>query len=88
MPLTTADVPDPSKKTTPDPEPVKAAPPKVESKPEAPKPPAKTGLDDAALSTDPAVQKLLWDRGHRDGAGDAHMVAVIDAELRKLGFDL
>jgi hypothetical protein len=74
MPLTTADVPDPSKK----PEPVKAEP----------KPPAKTGLADAALSTDPLVQKLLWDRGHRDGAGDKAGVAVIDAELRKLGFDL
>ncbi len=75
MPLTTADVPDPSKK--PD-------PPKTEP----PKPAAKTGLADAALSTDPLVQKLLWDRGHRDGAGDKAGVAVIDAELRKLGFDL
>ncbi len=86
MPLTTADVPDPSKK----PEPVKA---------EAPKPAAKTGLADAALSTDPLVQKLLWDRGihlggtlteHHNVAPDAHerRIAGIDAELRKLGFDL
>lgn len=85
MPLTTADVPDPSKKPTPDPEPAKAETPKVEPKPE---PPAKTGLDDAALSSDPAVQKLLWDRGHRLGSKDAPGVAVIDGELRKLGFDL
>ncbi len=84
MPLTTDDVPDPTKKTTPDPEPVKATPAKVE----APKPVAKTGLADAALSSDPLVQKLLWDRGHRDGAGDKAGVAVIDGELRKLGFDL
>jgi hypothetical protein len=75
VPLTTADVPDPSKKPEA---------PKVEP----PKPPEKTGLADAALSSDPLVQKLLWDRGHRHGAGDAHMVAVIDGELRKLGFDL
>lgn len=57
----------------------------------APKPkpaPAKSGLAEAMNSTDPLVQKLLWDRGHRDGDGDAHMVASIDAELRKLGFDL
>lgn len=86
MPLTTADVPDPSKKPEPaKPEPVKAEAPKpAEPKPE----PEKTGLADAALSTDPLVQKLLWDRGHRDGAGDKAGVAVIDAELRKLGFDL
>ncbi len=88
MPLTTDDVPDPTKKTTPDPEPVKATPAKVEPKSEAPKPPKKTGLDDAALSSDPLVQKLLWDRGHRDGSKDARGVALIDAELRKLGFDL
>lgn len=78
MPLTTADVPDPPKK----PEPVKAETPK-------PAEPLKhLGLVDAALSTDPAVQKLLWDRGHRLGSKDAPGVAVIDAELRKLGFDL
>lgn len=102
MPLTTADVPDPSKKTTPDPtpavEPVKATPPKVEPKPEPvkpeslkaepSKPPKKTGLDDAALSTDPLVQKLMWDRGVRLGSKDDRGVAVIDGELRKLGFDL
>ena len=85
MPLTTADAPDPSK-----PEPVKPEPPKAEvpapAKPEVAL--KHLGLVDAALSTDPAVQKLLWDRGHRLGAGDHHMVAAIDAELRKLGFDL
>ncbi len=85
MPLTTSDVPDPSKKPEPaKPEPVKAETPA----PAKPEPPKLNGLVDAALSTDPAVQKLLWDRGHRDGAGDKAGVAVIDAELRKLGFDL
>ena len=96
MPLTTADVPDPTKKTTdpiPAVEPIKATPPKVEPKPEptkveAPKPPAKTGLDDAALSSDPLVQKLMWDRGVRLGSKDDRGVALIDGELRKLGFDL
>jgi len=100
MPLTTTDVPDPTKKTTPDPEPVKATPPKVEPvKTEAPKPPKKTGLEDAALSSDPLVQKLMWDRGtqlsgkpteHHNVAPDAHdrRIAAIDDELRKLGFDL
>jgi len=85
MPLTTTDVPDPTKKTTPDPEPAKATPPKPEPKAEAPK---KTGLDDAALSSDPLVQKLMWDRGHRLGSKDDRGVALIDDELRKLGFDL
>jgi hypothetical protein len=75
MPLTTADVPSPDK-----PE------PKPEPKPKS-APPAKTGLADAAASTDPLVQKLMWDRGHRDSSGDAGRVATIDAELRKLGFD-
>lgn len=78
MPLTSADVPDAAKKPAAKPEPVAAPKPK----------PAKTGLADAAGSSDPLVQKLLWDRGHRDSAGDARMVAVIDAELRKLGFDI
>jgi hypothetical protein len=89
MPLTTDDVPDPTKKTTPDPEPVKATPPKVEpAKAESPKPPKKPGLDDAALSSDPLVQKLMWDRGVRLGSNDDRGVALIDDELRKLGFDL
>ncbi len=82
MPLTTADVPDPSKK----PEPPKVEAPKPEPKPEVAL--KHLGLVDAALSTDPAVQKLLWDRGHRCGSGDANGVEVIDDELRKLGFDL
>lgn len=56
--------------------------PEPKAKPE----PAKTGLADAAASTDPVVQKLLWDRGHRESAGAD--VAAIDAELRKLGFDV
>ena len=89
MPLTTDDVPDPTKKTTPDPEPAKATPPKAEpAKAEASKSPKLNGLVDAALSTDPLVQKLLWDRGQRCGSGDAQGIAVIDDELRKLGFDL
>ena len=46
---------------------------------------AKSGLDEAAKSSDPLVQKLLWDRGAR---GDDPHVANIDAELRKLGFDI
>lgn len=46
--------------------------------------PAPTGLEAAAASSDPLVQKLMWDRGACD---DAH-VATIDAELRKLGFDI
>lgn len=48
--------------------------------------PTKPGLADAAASTDPTVMKLMWDRGHRESSdGD---VATIDAELRKLGFDI
>jgi len=72
MPLTTAAVPGADK---PDP------------KPEArTKPAAKSGLADAALSSDPAVQKLMWERGTRESSGDS--VAAIDDELRKLGFDV
>lgn len=52
-----------------------------------PAPPVKTGLKDAAASSDPAVVKLMWDRGHRPEGDDAG-VARIDDELRKLGFDL
>jgi len=72
MPVTTADVPSADK-------------PEPKAKPA---PPAKSGLAEAAKSSDPLVQKLLWDRGHRDADGDAYLVAVIDAELRKLGFDI
>jgi hypothetical protein len=72
MPVTTADVPSADK---PDPK-------------AKPAPPAKSGLAEAAKSSDPLVQKLLWDRGHRDADGDTYLVAVIDAELRKLGFDI
>lgn len=54
------------------PQPKKAARPK----------PEKTGLADAAVSSDPYVQKLMWDRGF--GADPAK----IDAELKRLGFDL
>lgn len=93
MPLTTADAPDPKK-----PEPAKAEPAKVEA-PKSAESPEKTGLAEAALSTDPLVQKLMWDRGtHLGGklteehnvAPDAHerRIAAIDGELRKLGFDL
>jgi len=72
MPVTTADVPSADK-------------PEPKAKPA---PPAKSGLAEAAKSSDPLVQKLLWDRGHRDADGDTYLVAVIDAELRKLGFDI
>jgi hypothetical protein len=72
MPVTTADVPSADK-------------PEPKAKPA---PPEKSGLADAAASTDPLVQKLLWDRGHRESDGDAAGVAIIDAELRKLGFDI
>jgi hypothetical protein len=57
----------------PEPEPKKAA---------KSAPPEKTGLADAAVSSDPYVQKLMWDRGF---GGDT---ARIDAELAELGFDL
>ena len=30
----------------------------------------------------------MWDRGHRESDGDTAGVATIDAELRKLGFDI
>ena len=74
MPVTTADVPNADK----------PAAEKSEPKPKA----AKSALADAAASADPLVQKLMWDRGHRDADGDTYLVAVIDAELRKLGFDI
>lgn len=45
--------------------------------------PEKTGLADAAASSDPYVQKLMFDRGF--GGDDT---TAIDDELRKLGFDL
>ncbi len=62
--------------------------PSAAEKPVVPKAkPAPTGLELAALSSDPLVQKLMWDRGYRASANDPH-VAVIDAELRKLGFDI
>jgi len=83
MPVTTADVPSADK-------------PEPKAKPA---PPEKSGLADAAASTDPLVMKLMWDRGvHLDGKlTDDHNVApgakdqriaAIDAELRKLGFDI
>jgi hypothetical protein len=83
MPVTTADVPSADK-------------PEPKAKPA---PAAKSGLAEAAKSADPLVQKLLWDRGHAESAGDtdfAHVapdandqrIAAIDAELRKLGFDI
>lgn len=70
MPVTTADVPNADK-------------PEPEAKPKTK--PAKSGLADAAASSDPLVQKLMWDRGARESTGCD--VATIDAELRKLGFD-
>lgn len=58
--------------------------PTAKAKPE----PAPSGLEAAMASSDPLVQKLLWDRGHRESSGDAAVVAAIDAELAKLGFDV
>jgi hypothetical protein len=78
MPITSADVPNADDK------PATTATDKPE--PKATKPAAKSALAAAAASTDPAVQKLMWDRGAReDGGGD---VTAIDEELRKLGFDV
>ena len=65
--------------------------------PPAEKPVKGPKLADAAKSSDPLVQKLLWDRGaHADGGVTfwAHVdpkendrrVAAIDAELAKLGY--
>lgn len=69
------------------------------AKPEAKPKPEPTGLEAAAASTDPLVQKLMWDRGTNLASGDTadsdvaaghteRRVAGIDAELRKLGFDV
>lgn len=74
MPVTTADVSNADK----------PAAEKSEPKTKA----AKSALADAAASSDPLVMKLMWDRGHRDSDGDTAGVATIDAELRKLGFDI
>ena len=82
MPMSTADVP---------------AADKPEPKPKAAK--EKPGLAAAAASSDPLVQKLMWDRGVHSTAGDTdhanvapdhneRRIAAIDAELRKLGFDV
>jgi hypothetical protein len=71
MPVTTADVPNADKPATEKPE---------------PKAKAKSGLATAAASSDPAVQKLMWDRGAREASGSD--VTTIDDELRKLGFDV
>jgi len=72
MPVTTADVPNADKPATD----------KTEQKAK----PAAKGLAAAAASTDPAVQKLMWDRGARESSGSD--VTAIDEELRKLGFDV
>lgn len=51
---------------------------------------AKSGLEDAAASMDPAVVKLMLDRGARleDDHPDAvAALAVIDDQLRELGYD-
>lgn len=72
MPMTTADLPGAEPK-----KPAKAA--------------TKTGLADAAASMDPAVVKLMLDRGSRlsDDHPDAMAaLAVIDDQLRELGYDL
>jgi hypothetical protein len=61
-----------------------AEPAAEKPEPKSKKPAEKTGLADAAASSDPYVQKLMWDRGMRDG----NDVAAIDDELRSLGFDL
>lgn len=53
----------------------------------APKRKPPTSLEQAAASTDPLVQKLMFDRGVRVAQDDPH-VSVIEAELRKLGFDI
>ena len=73
MPVPSADVPG-------------ADAPEPEPKPAKSKPAAKPGLADAMASADPLVQKLMWDRGAR--GDDAAGVAITDAELRKLGFDV
>ena len=83
MAISTADVPAADK-----PEPKAKAAPKE-----------KPGLAAAAASSDPLVQKLMWDRGVHSSAGDTvfanlaadhndQRIAAIDAELRKLGFDV
>ena len=71
MPVTSTDVPNADKPATEKPE---------------PKAKAKSGLAAAAASSDPAVQKLMWDRGARESSGSD--VTAIDGELRKLGFDV
>lgn len=57
----------------------------------APKKKAKPDLADAAASTDPTVVKLMHDRGCR--LADNHpaakaALAVIDEQLRELGYDI
>ena len=76
------------------------APSADKPEPKAKPAPAKSGLDEAIASSDPLVQKLLWDRGHHSSGeltnfaslngdpGNDARVAAIDAELRKLGFDI
>jgi hypothetical protein len=83
MPVTSADIPVGDNPVATDDK--AAAADKPESKAKV-APTKKAALADAAASSDPAVQKLMWDRGHRDPE-DPH-IAVIDAELRKLGFDI
>jgi hypothetical protein len=77
MPITSADVPNADKPATT----TSADKPEPKAKPAA-----KSGLADAAASTDPAVQKLMWDRGARESEGLD--IAPIDADLKKLGFDV